>query len=171
MTISTDNNAIGKFTPLDNYDPVQLITKLLADVGDQDLAEIHKLVIAEERRRVAEAENALINMKETFGQLSPTLPIRNSQKPPRLKTKSTNIAKSQNAKKGANLHDDRAPRGEAKKLILAFLETGPKNRKQLEEHFKDKRMPVSSIGTLLNRLKSANAIDHDRENKLYSILP
>ena len=149
----------------------QAIT-LLKEATAEELGDIQARLVEEQNRRLEKAERELESMRKVFGRPLP-LPsavspasISTSMKKPAARSGGSK-ATTKSGKAKSRHRETRAPRGQSKELILAFLSAGPKYRQQIADYFREKGLATESISTLLNRLKKANVIVYNAENKLY----
>ena len=129
------------------------VAALLEKASNEELGQAEVLVEKEIARRIAEAEQAAEDLRTVLG---------------RPKTGSDTTEPPTSTKAKATSKGTRTPRGEAKEVILAFLQDGTKTRKQIEEHFISKGMSTASVGTLLSRMKKKEEIRQVGDTNQYN---
>lgn len=146
----------------------QKIATLLKGASDDDIASLATQLQEEQDRRLEEAEKKLAAMRKAFGRPESPSPKESGPGSKATIMNKSAVSPKRKQKKTAKAKEPRAPRGQAKELLLAFLESGPKGRKQTETHFAKSGLSAASVATLLNRLKKDGVITHDKVNKQYS---
>ena len=135
--------------------------ELLEKATEEELADMQARLAVEINIRVEQAEQKLVNMRKVFC-LPDTLPSSIDSQSARSKS-ATNSSKAMPQRV-------RAPRGKAKELILSLLQDGPKSREQIVVHFQENGLSVSSVSTLLNRLKNSGKIKCEDDTKQYHVV-
>jgi len=139
------------------------VVELLEKATPSELRDIQAHLSQEGRKRMEKAERELEERQEKEKRELDGMRKILGLSEPQPAARSKSVTKSSGAK------STRAPRGQSKEAIIAFLTSdGPKDRRQIEEHFKAKGLSTASISTLLTRLKKDGAIKYHDENKHYS---
>ena len=145
----TSNPAANAGNPASNPNTSEILdalADLLKKTSPDELGQAGLLLEKEIDRRIAEADQAAENVRKALG---------------RPKTLSAIISTSVSTGKKAS---KRTPKGEAQKLILAFIQDGPKFRKQIIEHGVAKGLTKSSINSLLSRMKKKKELIQEGES-------
>ena len=149
MTSNPAGNAGNPAPNLNTSEILDALADLLKKASPDELGQAGLLLEKEIDRRIAEADQAAENVRKSLG---------------RPKTQSDTISTSISTGKKASSKGKRTPKGEAQKLILAFIQDGPKFRKQIIEHGVAKGLTKSSINSLLSRMKKKKELIQEGES-------